>query len=90
MLYHNKVTLSHTPVQRLEDLARNFKNGLLIIIIIITNFYTGLKNPSVCNTVVLGVLYVPMCKKYFFFVFFTYLNLNVSKRSTKVIGSCCH
>ena len=28
----------------------------LIIIIIITNFYTGLKNPSVCNTVVLGVL----------------------------------
>ena len=32
---------------------------LIIIIIIITNFYTGLKNPSVCNTVVLGV-YVPV------------------------------
>ena len=29
---------------------------IIIIIIIITNFYTGLKNPSVCNTVVLGVL----------------------------------
>ena len=29
---------------------------IIIIIIIITNFYSGLKNPSVCNTVVLGVL----------------------------------
>ena len=32
------------------------KEIIIIIIIIITNFYTGLKNPSVCNTVVLGVL----------------------------------
>ena len=34
----------------------SFRVRIIIIIIIITNFYTGLKNPSVCNTVVLGVL----------------------------------
>ena len=28
MLYHNKVTLSHTPVQRLGNQARNRKNEL--------------------------------------------------------------
>ena len=46
--------LKGLPQADFGRVPERFLRSVIIIIIIITNFYTGLKNPSVCNTVVLG------------------------------------
>ena len=84
----------NSPEYKLLQSSLNLTGNvyIIIIIIIITNFYTGLKNPSVCNTVVLGVLYVLLCS------FFSYswliqhysdrlLNNLVERKSWYPIGS---